>query len=268
MHPHLFSFGPIQVHSYGFFMALAFLAGVVHWYLLGRRAGRTLSWCADLMLWVMVSGVLGARLAYVLEHIQAFLAQPANIFRLDQGGLIFYGGVVAAGIAVVVFARKHGEPLVPLVDFTLTAVPLSHAIGRIGCFLNSCCYGAVCPDSPLCVSFPRHSLPWYAHVRDGYLSQQAEASLPVYPVQLFETGYNLLVYGVLLWLFRKQRPGTVTGAYLVLYAAGRFGLEFFRGDFRDRVVFWSLSAGQWASIPLFLVGIVILVHMHMRAMRG
>ncbi len=269
MHPHLFSFGPFQVYAYGALMALGFAAGLVNWIVLGRKTGRSVSFCSDLMLWVMLSGVLGARLAYVLEHIPVFVANPARLVRLDEGGLVFYGGFVGSAVAVLFFARRHRVALGPLVDFTLTAVPLAHALGRIGCFLNSCCYGAVCLAERAGVVFPRHSHPWLSHVRAGLLGPDAAASLPVYPVQLYEAGYNLVVYALVLSVFlRSRRDGTVTGVYLVLYACGRFLLELFRGDTVDRAAMGFFSAGQIASIPLLLVGIVLLGIARRRDERG
>ncbi len=260
MHPYLFSFGPLEVHAYGFLMAAGFAAGLLHWILLGRHRGYDRATCTDLMIWVMVSGIIGARVAYVLENLSMFMAYPAEIIRLDQGGLVFYGGLAASAGAVLVFSKRRKLALLPLVDFTLTAVPLSHAFGRIGCFLNSCCYGVVCGSGGCGVSFPRFSLPWHRQVQAGLLDAQAMRSLPVYPVQLYEAGFNLVVYVLLLLVYRKQqRAGFVAAGYLVLYALGRFVLEFFRGDHADRFGVGGFSVGQIVSVPLLGTGIALIV---------
>ena len=260
MQPYLFSIGPIHVHAYGFLMALGFAVGLLHWVILGRNRGYDHALCTELMIWVMVSGIVGARLAYILGHFPMFLEQPERLFRLDQGGLVFYGGVVGATLAVVLFARKHKLALLPLGDFTLTAVPLSHAFGRVGCFLHSCCYGALCRSSDCGVAFPRLSQPWHHHVQSGWLEANAQQSLPVYPVQLYEAGYNLVVYLALLWMFRRQpRAGFTTALYLVLYAVGRFVLEFWRGDHASRASWAGFSPGQLVSVPLAVTGVVIAV---------
>ena len=260
MHPLLFSIGPIPVFAYGFMMAAGFAAGLLHWILLGRNRGYDRGLCTELMIWVMVSGIVGARIAYVLEHADVFWRSPGQNFRLDQGGLIFYGGLAGAALALLVFSRKYKLALVPLVDFTLTAVPLSHTFGRIGCFLNSCCFGAVCGCSRCGVVFPRFSLPWHQHVHEGLVDAQAAGSLPVHPVQLYEAGFNFLVYLGLLWMYRRQpRAGYTAALYMLLYAIGRFMLEFWRGDHADRAGLLGLSAGQIVSIPLALAGIALLV---------
>lgn len=258
MYPHLFSIGPIHVHAYGFMMAMGFVAGLLHWIWLGRDRGYSRATCTDLMILVMVSGILGGRLAFVLENLDRFLESPGEIVRLDQGGLVFYGGLALAALAVLLFARRRKLAFVPLVDFTLTAVPLSHAFGRIGCFLNSCCYGARCASAGCGLAFPKFSLPWHAHYQAGLIGPQAPASLPVHPVQLYEAGFNLVVYVLLLWLYRhNKRAGLVSAAYLVLYATGRFMLEFLRGDHAERAGLAGLSVGQLVSLPLFGVGLVL-----------
>jgi phosphatidylglycerol---prolipoprotein diacylglyceryl transferase len=259
MYPHLFSLGPIHVHAYGFMMAMGFAAGLLHWIWLGRARGYSRATCTDLMILVMVSGILGGRLAFVFENLDRFLARPQEIVRLDQGGLVFYGGLVLSAFAVLLFARRRKLAFIPLVDFTLTAVPLSHAFGRIGCFLNSCCYGVRCTAAGCGLAFPKFSLPWHAHYEAGLIGPQAPASLPVHPVQLYEAGFNLVVYVLLLWLYRgNKRAGLVAAAYLVLYACGRFLLEFLRGDHGERAGLAGLSVGQLVSLPLFGVGLVVL----------
>lgn len=269
MHPDLFSIGPITVHTYGVMMALGFLAALGNWILLGRRMGYTAPFCSDLVFWVMVSGIAGARAAYVLENWQDYMAAPLSILRVDQGGLVFYGGLVAAGAAIVVFARRHRLGLVPFLDFVVTSVPLAHALGRIGCFLNGCCFGSRTVSAWCGVRFPKASIPWYSQYHEHLLGADAPASLPVHPVQLYEAGFNLVVYGLLVWLFRKRlRPGVVMAAYLMLYAIGRFSLEFWRGDRGERLEVFQLSIGQFISIPLLMLGLAMLVVVTVRRPTG
>jgi phosphatidylglycerol:prolipoprotein diacylglycerol transferase len=259
MHSVLFEIGPLTIHWYGVMMAVAFLAGLVNWIALGRSRGRDAQFCSDLIFWVMVSGILGARLAYVLENWSDYAAAPLTILRLDEGGLIFYGGFAAAGVAILLVARHRKERFAPLLDFVLTSVPLSHAFGRIGCFLNGCCFGN-CSELPQAVHFPKGAPAWMSHYQAGLIDQLAPVSLGVHPVQLYEAGYNLLIYGILVWLFRRApRAGMVSAAYLLLYAFGRFVLEFFRGDRGERLAVGGLSIGQFASLVLFLVGLIVLV---------
>jgi phosphatidylglycerol:prolipoprotein diacylglycerol transferase len=259
MHSVFMELGPLTIHWYGIMMALGFIAGIVNWSLLGKRLGRDYQYCTDLMFWVMVSGVLGARIAYVWENWAAYAGDPISILRFDQGGLIFYGGFVAAGIAIVVRARLCKERIVPLMDFVMTSVPLAHALGRIGCFLNGCCFGS-CTTSPLGIAFPKGSAAWIAQYGIGQISLTAEKSLPVHPVQLYEAGYNIFIYVFLVWMFRRSRyAGSVSVTYLLLYAVGRFVLEIFRGDRGERLAVGMLSIAQFVSILLFVIGLLLLL---------
>lgn len=258
MHPDFISIGPFSIQSYGVMMALGFLAGLGNWILLGRRENRSPQFCTDLMFWVIASGIVGARLAYVVENWSVYMADPLSIIRVDQGGLIFYGGFVAAAAAIVVFGRRHKVPLARLFDFVVTSVPLAHALGRIGCFLNGCCFGSCTTAAPH-VQFPPYSIPWHSQLREELIETSAACSLPVHPVQLYEAAFNFLVYGVVVWLFRRKlRPGMVTGVYLVLYAIGRFSLEFMRGDRADRLAVQQFSIGQFVSLLVLLAGLVVL----------
>jgi phosphatidylglycerol:prolipoprotein diacylglycerol transferase len=241
-------------------MALGFVGGLLNWMWLGRRRGYDSQFCSDLMFWVMISGILGARIAYVMENwTEQYAANPRSVFRIDQGGLVFFGGFVASGIAVVIFSSIKKQKLLPLLDFVITSVPLAHALGRIGCFLNGCCFG-VCTSLPVGVRFPKGSLPWLEHYSEHLIEKSAEFSCRVHPVQLYESGYNFALYILLVFVFRRSKKvGLVSSLYLVLYSLGRFTLEFFRGDRPERVAVGSLSIGQFVSIPLFVVGVLLLL---------
>lgn len=218
------------IYWYGILVALGFVAAVLHWNRLARRQNLPEGLGSDLGLLVIVGGVLGARLAYVIANLDYYRAHPGEVFRIDQGGLIFYGGFIAAALGVVVFARMRKLPLLTVGDFTVSALPLGHAFGRTGCFLNGCCYGA--PTD----------LPWAVYT--------AEAMR--HPVQLYETVFNLTLYAVLHLVLRRQRPGQVIAVYLLAYGAWRFGIEFLRGD--DRLRTGGLDAAQLISIGLVMIG--------------
>ncbi len=256
MHSELFSIGALTIHWYGVMMALGFFLGLWNWVLVGRRDGRTFNFCSDLLFWIMLSGILGARVAYVLAEWEHFSANPVEIFWIHRGGLIYYGGFIGSGIAIFLFAKHHKQKLVALLDFALTAVPLAHAMGRIGCFMNGCCYGKIC-ELPIGVRFPAQSAVWRDHVYSGEILRFTKASLPVHPVQIYEALFNLALYAVVIWHYRsRKRNGSTIALYLLAYPVGRFFLEFFRGD--DRVRWWGLSVAQVVSIFLFTVGLFFL----------
>lgn len=248
----LVSIGPLTVHWYGVMMALGFLAGLLTWTWLGRSIGRDFKFCSDLLFWTMIAGVLGARLAYVLSDLPYFLSHPLRIVRVDEGGLVFFGGFLGAWAAVYLYARRERIPFFELADLVVVALPLAHAFGRVGCFINGCCHG-VATSGPLGITYPARSMVWQHQMINGLLPPTAVRSLPVHPVQLYESAFNLVLFGALLLVWhRRRRAGMVGVGYLLGYPAGRFAFEFLRGDFRIR---WAgLSVAQWLSIALFATG--------------
>jgi len=255
MHPVCFEIGSLTINWYGVMMALAFLAGLASWTFLGRKEGRGYNYCTDLLFWIMVSGIVGARIAYVLKDIEPFLAEPTTILRVDQGGLVFYGGFLGSVAAAIVFARRRGEKMPAFLDFAATSVPLGHAFGRIGCFLNGCCFGREYGGIGA-VAYPAHTHPWWHYVYAGKITRFDSHSVPVHAVQLYEAAYNVLLYVLLVWAYRRRkRDGHVAAAYLLAYPAGRFCFEFLRGD--DRAEWLGLSVAQFLSIGLFAAGAVM-----------
>ena len=235
MDPICFHVGDRPIYWYGVMMALAFLAGIWHWNWLGRRTGRDVSLAGDLAFWLMLGGILGARVAYVISNFDYYRAAPQEIIRIDQGGLIFYGGFIGGLLTFFAFAKWRKIPALDLADFTLTALPLGHALGRIGCFLNGCCGGCPAPHPSLLTGGLDH-----------------------YPVQLYEALFNLGVYALLTWFYlqrRRGRAGSVVALYLMIYPIGRFLLEFIRGDARMRV--GAFDVAQEISLGLIGAGFIL-----------
>ena len=142
MHPDLISIGPLNIKTYGCFMALGFLAAwqVLAW--LCRRGGRAPEPLSNLLIALMLTGVLGSRIAYVVEHWKSeFAAQPMAVIRIDQGGLMFYGGLILALTYFFAWCLVRRERILPLADMLAVVIPLGHAFGRVGCFFYGCCYG-------------------------------------------------------------------------------------------------------------------------------
>ena len=244
MYPICFFFLGRPIYWYGIMMALAFLAAILHWSWLGRRCGRAAHFGYDLAFWLMLAGILGARINYVIANITDFVAAPLTIIRVDQGGLIYYGGFVCAALTAVLFAWRHNEQFAWFADFVITAIPLGHFFGRIGCFLNGCCYGS---PGNYAWCFPL-----------GEVTR--------HPVQLYESLWNLMVYLVLLRVFFKRKTaGVVFCLYLILYPMGRFGLEFWRGD--PRLTVAGLTTAQVFSLVLVVLGIGLWLLLHWRNSR-
>ena len=243
MHPVLFQVFGKDIHTYGVMAALGFLAGLLTWLWLERHESRPPGFAADLGFWLMSSGVIGSRAAYVLANWVYYQARPLEIVRIDQGGLIFYGGLILAAAVLAVFARHHRLPLWHLADFAIPALAIGHALGRVGCFLNGCCYGrpAACGG----VVYPPDCEPGRLH-----------PGVPLYPVQLIESAVLLVIWLFLLRAYpRRRKDGAVFALYLVLYPPCRFLLEYLRGD--ERQHWWALDAAQLVSLGLLAAGVAL-----------
>lgn len=223
------------IYWYGIFVALGFLAALIHWNTLSRRLNLPSGIGSDLSFLVMIGGILGARAMYVAANWSYFSAHPAEIIRIDQGGLIFYGGFLAAAAGVIAMARVRNIPVWTLGDFTVSALPLGHALGRIGCLLNGCCYGAPC------------DLPWAVKTAGEWR----------HPVQGYEALFNLILYVLLRFLIlNRVRAGLPVATYLIGYGLWRFAIEFLRGD--PRMEAWAgINAAQTLSLALVAAGIVL-----------
>jgi phosphatidylglycerol:prolipoprotein diacylglycerol transferase len=261
MHPICFNIGPLPIHSFGVMMGLGFLAGLFNWVWLGKREGKDYAYCADLLFWIMISGIIGARVANVVSDFRYYMENPVRILEIYRGGLVYYGGFVASVIAIVLFARARHERLVSVLDFVAVSLPLAHAFGRVGCFLNGCCHG-IEYNGFLGVRYPGYpadSLPWMDQYDRGLVSWNTPLSLPVVPVQLIEAACNIILYGLLVWAYRRRtRDGYVSVLYLLTYPVVRFALEFLRGDERMP---WlgGLNVAQAVSIGLFACGLALLL---------
>jgi phosphatidylglycerol:prolipoprotein diacylglycerol transferase len=243
-------------------MALGFLFGWQAAVWLCKRTGQNADQLTSLLTWLMLSAVLGARTAYVLEHWTAeFAARPLDILRIDQGGLMFYGGLISAALVLALYARVYGQHLFQVTDLVLAVVPVGHAFGRLGCFMHGCCYGKL-TSSCVGVAFPSHSPAWWEQVSatPPLIAQTALNSLPVIPTQLFESAANFILFIALYRLYpaRHRQRGFITGCYLVSYAVLRFCIEYLRGD--PRLAVGPFSISQTISLGLLALGAVCLAY--------
>lgn len=250
MFPDLIKFDFLSLHTYGACMAVGFF---ICWKLAEKLSGR--HDLSDLLMYLMIGGVAGSRIAYVIEHWQTqFARAPLDIFKVWQGGLMFYGGFILALIVFFVWCRVKKESPLAMSDLICVVLPLGHACGRIGCFFYGCCYGRL-SESALAVSFPRGSPAWGEQLEHGLIDSTALRSLPVLPTQLFEAAALLVLFALVLAIYLRTRR-YAAGVYLVGYAFIRFGLEYLRGDPRAAVGPFSIS--QTISIGVFLAGVVFL----------
>jgi phosphatidylglycerol:prolipoprotein diacylglycerol transferase len=264
----------IELHTYGLAIALGFTLGVVVAARQARRAGLDGDAFVDLLFWILVTGILGSRLAFVLLHAPEYghlcagpeaarswgrvLADCAAPLRIWEGGLVFYGGALGAAGAVALFARRHRWPFGKVADALAPALALGHAVGRVGCFFAGCCYGKPWSRG---VVFPRASVAFDELVRAGGVSADAASTPPLHPTQLYEAGGELAIFFVLLYDRRRLRfDGATALLYAILYGALRFGVEIFRADAGRGFVAGGLSVAQVVSVGLVVAAAAVLVH--------
>lgn len=258
MHPIFLRLGSFEIHWYGVCMAVGFLLFLWTLRHFGRGTRRDGDYVSNLLTLLIVFGLGGARAAYVIEHWSAqFAHEPWQILNLHQGGLMFYGGLIGAWLAMTGFALWHRENYLDFLDFLVTALPIGHAMGRVGCFLEGCCFGAR-TDGPLGVVYPIGSHAWGHQVAEGLISR-ASRPLPLYPSQLFESALLLVIYGVLFRHYpRRRRAGEQVALYAISYAVVRFVIEMFRSDERAHVGVFTIS--QFISLLLFAFGVAMAVY--------
>lgn len=251
--PTIFELGTVRVTWFGVMLACGFFSAYLAWLYNVRVFGRDRNLPADILLWIMVSGIAGARLVYVMANAAYFSQHPMEIIMINHGGLIYYGGLIGGTAGMYLFALRAKVRFAELIDFVITGVPVAHFFGRVGCFINGCCHGSV-HNSLIGVRYPYLSQPWYRQVEEGLITRFVKLSEPVHPVQLYEAFYNLLLFFGVCAAYRKYRgkPGRTSGIYLILYPAGRYLFEFLRGDERQHVL--GINTAQFISLSLMIIG--------------
>ena len=258
MLPRLIDLGFLALPTYGVLLVTGIALGIA---LAGKRAtaaGLPGEKVADLAFWVVLWGLVGAKVLLLVTS-PSYLTSLANLWWLLRSGGVFYGGFIGAAIAAYVLLRRYRIPFRRAADALAPSLALGHAFGRLGCFAAGCCYGAAC-GQPWGVTFT-HPL---AHSISG-----TPLHVPLHPTQLYEAAFNLANYGLLAWLYkRRPAPGTVLSVYLMVYGVGRFAIEYFRGDAdRGFVLGGMLSTSQAIAIAMVVVGAVLLF-MAPRAKQG
>lgn len=232
MYPELFTIFGITVYSYGLLVAIGFFAGMTYITKYSDNIPVKKDQMYDFLFYLIVVSIIGARLLYVLVNIDSFIQHPLDIIKVWQGGLVFYGGFIAAVLYALIYCKYKKINIKRLADVFAPALALGHSFGRIGCLLSGCCYG-----------------------------KETHCLIAVnnrYPTQIFEAAGNLIIFFILHKLYKKShKDGHVFLLYLIFYSVLRFSIEFFRGDDRGSF-FLGLSPAQNISIVILLVAVVLL----------
>jgi phosphatidylglycerol:prolipoprotein diacylglycerol transferase len=245
----------VPVFGFGLMIVAAFYTGMLLAARRSRREGLDPAVVYDLALWLLIGGLAGARLLYVVEYWGETVHSFGEIFRLWEGGLVFYGSVFGAVVAVAMFRVFRTFPILATLDALAPSVAIGVALGRIGCFLNGCCYGGYCQIPWMAVRFPRGSPPWLAERAQGLIPADAPRSLPVHPTQLYLALDGLVLFALLTAFYPlRRRDGEVIGLLLVTYPVTRFVIDSFRDD--EGGLFFGLTVAQLISLALLVVGAV------------
>ena len=254
MHPILFKIGPITIYTYGVLIATAFFLGLALAVIQARMEGEDLHKIMDLGFYILLSAVVGSRLLYIAVEFREYLSNPLRIFKVWEGGLVFYGGFIMAMAVVIIYVKKNEMSLWKVGDILAPSVAIGQGVGRLGCFFAGCCYGRE-TDVPWAVIFknPNTLAPMDVHL---------------HPTQLYDSANGFIIFAALLILRKfKKFDGQLFWTYTLLYAVGRFIVEIFRGDERGFVTA-SLSTSQFIAIPLFAVSIVMLIKLKRQKIEG
>ena len=252
MHPRLLTTPFYTLHTFGVLLAAAYLTAL--WWLVrsGRQHGIHSDTLTSLGFWAIFGAIVGAKALMVLRTLSDYLASPADLFSrgfLTSAG-DFYGGFIGGVVASLIFFRLNPSlSFWALADLCAPAIALGQGIGRIGCFMAGDDYGRAA------------TVPWAVTFTDPDAATIGGAPLNValHPVQLYESIFCFLLFGLLVWLARRKTfDGQILIAYSVLYAIGRFIIEFYRGD-TDRGFVFSATLGEMLSTSQFIAIIVFVL---------
>jgi phosphatidylglycerol---prolipoprotein diacylglyceryl transferase len=252
--PILFELGPIAVRWYGFLIASAVLIGVILAQSLAKRRNIDPELVGDLAIWLVLGSIPCARLYYVLFQWENYAQNPQNIIAIWQGGIAIHGALIGATIAALLFARVQKVSFWQMMDVMAPSFILGQAIGRWGNFFNSEAFGR--PTE----------LPWKLYIPASMRPIEYASFEYFHPTFLYESLWNLMVFGVLIFLFFKGlqgkinlKPGALILTYFACYSAGRFWIEGLR---TDSLMLGFLRIAQVISLAGVLLGIVGLLWLY------
>jgi phosphatidylglycerol---prolipoprotein diacylglyceryl transferase len=258
MHPRLFTLpaftafgrelGPFTLHTYGVLLAVAFLVGLWVAYWQAKKAGLDAGRIADMAVYVLIAGLVGARLMLLAVDYKYYVNNPRELVSMLQSGGVFYGGLLGGLAVALYFARRYALPVWATADVLAPGVVIGQSIGRLGCLAAGCCWGRPA------------DVPWAVTFTDEYTRYVGTPlDIRLHPSQVYESLATFLIFAVLVWMApRKRFHGQVVIAYVVLYSVARFILEYFRGD-AGRGFIGPLSTSQAVAIVLVLLAGVVFV---------
>lgn len=246
MHPVLIRIGPLTIHTYGVLVATGFLLGLALAVKQAKKEGIPPERIIDIGFYVILSAIVGSRFFFIAINAGHYIHHPLDIFKIWEGGLVFYGGLILALPIAIWYIKRHNLDLWSIADVFAPSLAIGHAVGRLGCFFAGCCYGK------------SSHLPWAVTYTDPECL--ATTGIPLHPTQLYESLGEFLNFLILITLRRHRSfKGQLFWTYIVLYSVLRFTVEFFRGDEARGYIFSGFSVSQGISVIVGLIAIVIII---------
>lgn len=249
----------IHLPTYLLLLSLVYCAGIFWVMARARSKDFPLATALDFSLAIMLGGFLGARLFHVAwEAPQHYLSNPIDVFRIWQGGFVFYGGLIGAFLATWALSSFKKISFLDWADFFAPVLSLGYAVGRLACFLNGCCYGSVC-EVPWGVSFISHQQ-WGLEV------------IPRHPTQIYATLFELVIFALVIVLEKRRQQlsktwlsfsGTIFFVWLVGHSLGRLLMESLRDDFRGLAPL-QVSVSTWLSLTFIGIGAFMLARSYFK----
>ncbi len=261
VHPVLFKIGAFELRAYGVMLALSFFFGILLAVNRAKRKHMEPNHIMDLSVIILISSIVGARLLYVLFHLEEFRGHWLDMInpiqsdgRIGIAGLTLLGGVILAIVSSMVFIRVRKLNFFKLADVIMPSVGLGIFLTRIGCYLNGCCFGLPCEHgSHFCVTFPANSA-----------AGSLFPGIPLIPAQLYSSLYGLIILGLLLLFERWQKfDGFLLFMFFIFYGISRFVIDFFRYYESSMIILKvgeaGISLNQGISFLFVVIGIAGLV---------
>jgi len=247
MHPDLISIGPMTLHTYGLFVAIAFFAGILVTLKLGKTEGIDSQQIMDMGFVIILSAIIGSRAMYVIMNASYYTREPLDILKIWEGGLVFSGGVIGVVLTMLWYIKRHDLPLGKIADLWAPAIAVGQGIGRIGCFMAGCCYGKP-TDLPWGVTFTNPD------------SLASPHNVPLHPTQLYSSLSGFVIFFATLVLYKKKKfEGQVFLWFLIMHSTARLAIERFRGDDRGILLGSNMSVTQLVAILILIVSVGILL---------
>lgn len=253
MYNDLFTIGSLTIHTYGLMTAIGIIAAYLTAEYRAKKNRLDDSKIFWLVIWCLVFGYACSKILYWITILPSIIEDPSIMLRTLADGWVVYGGILGGILGAYLFCRRNKLPTLKYFDIAIASVALAQGFGRIGCFFAGCCYG-VPTDSAFSITFT-----------NSQIIPEELLGVPLVPTQLISSALDFALFALLVLLYRRKKhiPGQCMAAYLICYSAGRFILEFFRGDLIRGSV-GVISTSQFISVFTFIGGIALLLIVNKR----